>query len=153
SRTVPFVAKATGVPLASAAARVMLGATITGLREEGLLPPGDGADLPPDAPVSVKEAILPFRRFRTQTGHAADAILGPELRSTGGVMGIDADCGTALAKSQLRAGSAPPTAGTVFASVANRDKRSMVFPVKRLVDLGFTVVATAGTADVLRRNG
>jgi carbamoyl-phosphate synthase large subunit len=153
SRTVPFVSKATGVPVASAAARVMLGATIAQLREEGVLPPGDGADLPPDSPVSVKEAILPFRRFRTQTGQAVDSVLGPEMRSTGEVMGIDRDFGTAFAKSQLRAGSGLPTSGTVFVSVANRDKRSMIFPVKRLVDLGFTIVATEGTAAVLRRNG
>jgi carbamoyl-phosphate synthase large subunit len=154
SRTVPFVAKATGVPLARAAARVMFGATIAQLREEGMLPPVlDGGRMPPDAPVSVKEAILPFRRFRTQTGQAVDSILGPEMRSTGEVMGIDHDYGTAFAKSQLRAGSALPTEGRVFVSVANRDKRSMIFPVKRLVDLGFEVLATAGTADVLRRNG
>jgi carbamoyl-phosphate synthase large subunit len=154
SRTVPFVAKATGVPLARAAARVMLGATVKELREEGLLPIGrDGAELPDHAPFSVKEAILPFRRFRTTTGQAVDSILGPEMRSTGEVMGIDRDFGTAFAKSQLRAGSALPTEGTVFVSVANRDKRSMIFPVKRLVDLGFSLIATEGTADVLRRNG
>ncbi len=154
SRTVPFVAKATGVPLAQAAARVMLGATVSQLRAEGMLPTQvDGGMLPPDAPVSVKEAILPFRRFRTQTGQAVDSILGPEMRSTGEVMGIDQDFGTAFAKSQLRAGSALPTSGSIFVSVANRDKRSMIFPIKRLVDLGFTVLATAGTADVLRRNG
>ncbi|CAN5412247.1 carbamoyl-phosphate synthase large subunit [soil metagenome] len=154
SRTVPFVAKATGVPLARAAARVMLGATVSELRAEGMLPAHvDGGMLPPDAPVSVKEAILPFRRFRTQTGQAVDSILGPEMRSTGEVMGIDVDFGTAFAKSQLRAGSALPTSGSVFVSVANRDKRSMIFPIKRLVDLGFTVLATEGTADVLRRNG
>ncbi|MGB3858085.1 MAG: carbamoyl phosphate synthase large subunit, partial [Ornithinimicrobium sp.] len=128
--------------------------TIEELRREGVLPAyADGGQLPHDAPVSVKEAILPFRRFRTQTGQAVDSILGPEMRSTGEVMGIDADFGTAFAKSQLRAGSALPTSGTVFVSVANRDKRSMIFPIKRLVDLGFTMVATAGTADVLRRNG
>ncbi|WP_134773511.1 carbamoyl-phosphate synthase large subunit [Ornithinimicrobium flavum] len=154
SRTVPFVAKATGVPLASAAARVMLGTSIAQLRDEGLLPRHvDGGAMPGDAPFSVKEAILPFRRFRTQTGQAIDSILGPEMRSTGEVMGIDASFGAAFAKSQLRAGSSLPTEGTVFVSVANRDKRSMIFPVKRLVDLGFTVMATAGTADVLRRNG
>ncbi|GAA1182350.1 carbamoyl-phosphate synthase large subunit [Ornithinimicrobium humiphilum] len=154
SRTVPFVAKATGVALARAAARVMLGATIAELREEGVLPrETDGGSMPTDAPFSVKEAILPFRRFRTQTGQAVDSILGPEMRSTGEVMGIDASFGAAFAKSQLRAGSSLPTRGTVFVSVANRDKRSMIFPVKRLVDLGFTVIATAGTADVLRRNG
>ena len=154
SRTVPFVAKATGVALAQAAARVMLGTTIEQLREEGVLPrEADGGALPGDAPFAVKEAILPFRRFRTQTGEAVDSILGPEMRSTGEVMGIDAGFGAAFAKSQLRAGSGLPLKGTVFVSVANRDKRSMIFPVKRLVDLGFTVMATEGTADVLRRNG
>ncbi|WP_122261078.1 carbamoyl-phosphate synthase large subunit [Ornithinimicrobium cerasi] len=154
SRTVPFVAKATGVALARAAARVMMGTTIAQLREEGVLPGEvDGGAMPDDAPFSVKEAILPFRRFRTQTGEAVDSILGPEMRSTGEVMGIDASFGAAFAKSQLRAGSSLPTGGTVFVSVANRDKRSMIFPVKRLVDLGFRVLATAGTADVLRRNG
>ncbi|WP_114907645.1 carbamoyl-phosphate synthase large subunit [Ornithinimicrobium murale] len=154
SRTVPFVAKATGVQLARAAALVMLGSTIAELREDGTLPPHrDGGALPDHAPVSVKEAILPFRRFRTQTGQAVDSILGPEMRSTGEVMGIADDYGTAFAKSQLRAGSALPQSGTIFVSVSNRDKRSMIFPVKRLTDLGFTVVATAGTADVLRRNG
>ncbi|WP_256842415.1 carbamoyl-phosphate synthase large subunit [Ornithinimicrobium cryptoxanthini] len=154
SRTVPFVAKATGVQLARAAARVMLGSTIAELRDEGVLPRHrDGGNLPEHAPVSVKEAILPFRRFRTQTGQAVDSILGPEMRSTGEVMGIAADYGTAFAKSQLRAGSSLPLSGTVFVSVSNRDKRSMIFPVKRLADLGFTVVATSGTADVLRRNG
>ncbi|MGD8201199.1 carbamoyl-phosphate synthase large subunit [Ornithinimicrobium sp. W1679] len=154
SRTVPFVAKATGVALARAAARVMLGATVAGLREDGSLPAHvDGGMMPTDAPFSVKEAILPFRRFRTQTGQAVDSILGPEMRSTGEVMGIDASFGAAFAKSQLRAGTSLPTGGTVFVSVANRDKRSMIFPVKRLVDLGFSVMATEGTADVLRRNG
>ncbi|GAA5163496.1 carbamoyl-phosphate synthase large subunit [Ornithinimicrobium tianjinense] len=154
SRTVPFVAKATGVPLASAAARVMLGSTIASLREEGVLPSAiDGGAMPDDAPFSVKEAILPFRRFRTQTGEAVDSILGPEMRSTGEVMGIDGSFGAAFAKSQLRAGSSLPTSGTVFVSVANRDKRSMIFPLKRLVDLGFRLLATEGTADVLRRNG
>ncbi|QDO88896.1 carbamoyl-phosphate synthase large subunit [Ornithinimicrobium ciconiae] len=154
SRTVPFVAKATGVQLARAAALVMMGSTIDELREAGVLPRHrDGGNLPEHAPVSVKEAILPFRRFRTQTGQAVDSILGPEMRSTGEVMGIAADYGTAFAKSQLRAGSALPQSGTIFVSVSNRDKRSMIFPVKRLTDLGFTVVATSGTADVLRRNG
>ncbi|WP_289018102.1 carbamoyl-phosphate synthase large subunit [uncultured Ornithinimicrobium sp.] len=154
SRTVPFVAKATGVALAQAAARVMMGTTIAELRQEGALPAhADGGIMPADAPFSVKEAILPFRRFRTQTGQAVDSILGPEMRSTGEVMGIDASFGAAFAKSQLRAGTSLPTGGTVFVSVANRDKRSMIFPVKRLVDLGFSVMATEGTADVLRRNG
>ena len=154
SRTVPFVSKATAVPLAKAAARVMLGATIAELRVEGVLPPsGDGADVPHDAPIAVKEAVLPFGRFRTATGEGVDTVLGPEMKSTGEVMGIDAVFGTAFAKSQAAAYGELPTKGTVFVSVANRDKRSMIFPVKRLVDLGFDVVATVGTAEVLRRHG
>ena len=154
SRTVPFVSKATAVPLAKAAARVMLGATIAALRVEGLLPAtGDGADTPHDAPISVKEAVLPFGRFRTVEGHGVDTVLGPEMRSTGEVMGIDASFGTAFAKSQSAAYGELPVAGTVFVSVANRDKRAMIFPVRRLADLGFTVLATEGTAEVLRRNG
>ncbi|PRY61478.1 carbamoyl-phosphate synthase large subunit [Knoellia remsis] len=154
SRTVPFVAKATGVALANAASRVMLGASIAQLREEGVLPPtGDGGLLPPHAPISVKEAVLPFHRFRTVDGTTVDSLLGPEMRSTGEVMGIDTTFGRAFGKSQLAAYGGLPESGTVFVSVANRDKRAMLFPVGRLVDLGFTVVATSGTADVLRRNG
>ncbi|GAA2730007.1 carbamoyl-phosphate synthase large subunit [Pedococcus aerophilus] len=154
SRTVPFVAKATGVPVAKAAARVMLGATIKELRAEGMLPPfGDGGTMPSHAPVAVKEAVLPFKRFRTKDGQVVDSLLGPEMRSTGEVMGIDDDFGTAFAKGMLAAGSGLPREGKIFVSVANRDKRAMIFPVKRLADLGFTIVATTGTADVLRRNG
>jgi carbamoyl-phosphate synthase large subunit len=154
SRTVPFVSKATAVPLAKAAARVMLGATITQLRGEGILPPtGDGVDWPADAPVAVKEAVMPFNRFRTSDGRSVDTLLGPEMRSTGEVMGIDHLFGAAFAKSQVAAFGPLPTSGTVFVSLANRDKRHMIFPVKRLADLGFTIIATTGTADVLRRNG
>ncbi|MGW5241689.1 carbamoyl-phosphate synthase large subunit [Monashia sp. NPDC004114] len=154
SRTVPFVAKATGVPLASAAARVMLGARIKELREEGLLPAvGDGGAMPAHAPVSCKEAVLPFKRFRTKEGVAVDSLLGPEMRSTGEVMGIDVDFGSAFSKAQQGSGSALPRSGAIFVSVANRDKRAMLFPVKRLVDLGFTILATSGTAAVLKRNG
>jgi carbamoyl-phosphate synthase large subunit len=154
SRTVPFVSKATAVPLAKAAARVMLGTPIARLREDGLLPPtGDGGDLPLDAPIAVKEAVLPFDRFRTPEGRGVDTILGPEMRSTGEVMGIDADFGTAYAKSQAAAYGSLPTKGRAFVSVANRDKRAMIFPVKRLADLGFEILATEGTAEVLRRNG
>jgi carbamoyl-phosphate synthase large subunit len=148
SRTAPFVSKATDVPLAKAAARVMLGATIGDLRHEGMLPAGDGADLPLDASICVKEAVLPWNRFS-----GVDTVLGPEMKSTGEVMGIDAGFGTAFAKSQEAAYGALPTKGKVFVSVANRDKRHMVFPVKRLSDLGFEVLATEGTAEVLRRNG
>jgi carbamoyl-phosphate synthase large subunit len=149
SRTVPFVSKATAVQVAKAAARIMLGATVAELRAEGMLPrDGDGGTLPYDAPISVKEAVLPFGRFR-----GVDTILGPEMKSTGEVMGIDAVFGTAFAKSQSAAYGDLPTKGRVFVSVANRDKRAMLFPVKRLADLGFEIVATEGTADVLRRNG
>jgi carbamoyl-phosphate synthase large subunit len=154
SRTVPFVSKATAAPLAKAAARIMLGATIDELRAEGMLPAtGDGADLPPTSPVAVKEAVLPFHRFRTPEGHGVDSLLGPEMKSTGEVMGIDASFGKAFAKSQTASYGSLPTTGRVFVSVANRDKRAMVFPVKRLADLGFEILATAGTAEVLRRNG
>jgi len=156
SRTVPFVSKATGVQLAKAAARVMLGATIAQLRTEQLLPPtGDGgtAALVPGAPVAVKEAVMPFNRFRGVDGTAVDTLLGPEMRSTGEVMGIDADFGTAYAKSQSAAILGLPVSGTVFVSIADRDKRHMVFPLKRLADLGFTILATAGTASVLARFG
>jgi carbamoyl-phosphate synthase large subunit len=154
SRTAPFVSKATGVPLAKAAARIMLGATVEDLRREGMLPEaGDGTDLPDDAPLAVKEAVLPFKRFRTPDGRVVDAILGPEMRSTGEVMGLDEDFPRAFAKSQSAAYGGLPTRGRVFVSVADDDKRAMVLPVKRLADLGFEVLATDGTARVLRRNG
>lgn len=150
SRTVPFVSKATSVPVAKAAARIMMGTSIAELRAEGMLPQqGDGAELPPGSAIAVKEAVLPFGRF-----HGVDTILGPEMKSTGEVMGIDADFGTAFAKSQLAAyANGLPVSGRVFVSIADRDKRSMVFPVKRLLDLGFEVVATDGTAEVLHRHG
>jgi carbamoyl-phosphate synthase large subunit len=149
SRTVPFVSKATAVPLAKAAARVAMGATVAQLRSEGMLPSaGDGGTLPLDSPIAVKEAVLPFNRFR-----GVDTILGPEMRSTGEVMGIDEVFGTAYAKSQQAAYGSLPIKGRAFVSVANRDKRHMIFPVKRLADLGFEILATAGTAEVLRRNG
>jgi len=154
SRTVPFVSKATAVPLAKAAARIMLGSTIAALRAEGLLrAEGDGGTLPLDAPVAVKEAVLPFGRFRDLAGQGVDTVLGPEMRSTGEVMGIDAVFGTAYAKSQAAVYGSLPVQGRAFVSVANRDKRSMIFPVKRLADLGFEIWATEGTAEVLRRNG
>lgn len=154
SRTVPFVSKVTAAPLAKAAARIMLGAKISDLRAEGLLPAeGDGAALPASAPVAVKEAVLPFHRFRTPEGYGVDSLLGPEMKSTGEVMGIDTSFGQAFAKSQAGAYGSLPTKGRVFVSVANKDKRALVFPVKRLADLGFEILATTGTADVLRRNG
>ncbi|GAB1817373.1 carbamoyl-phosphate synthase large subunit [Herbidospora sp. RD11066] len=149
SRTIPFVSKATAVPLAKAAARVMMGATIAGLRDEGMLPSsGDGGTLPMDSPIAVKEAVLPFDRFR-----GVDIVLGPEMRSTGEVMGIDEGFGSAYAKSQQAAYGGLPTKGRAFVSVANKDKRSMIFPVKALAELGFEILATEGTAEVLRRNG
>ncbi len=154
SRTVPFVSKATAVQLAKACARVMMGESIAELRATGILPAeGDGGSAPIDAPVAVKEAVLPFNRFRRADGTGIDTLLSPEMKSTGEVMGIDADFGTAFAKSQTAAYGSLPTSGSVFVSVANKDKRSLIFPVKRLADLGFRILATEGTADVLRRNG
>ncbi|MFI1305986.1 carbamoyl-phosphate synthase large subunit [Streptomyces sioyaensis] len=154
SRTVPFTSKATAVPLAKAAARISLGATIAELRAEGMLPrTGDGGTLPLDAPISVKEAVMPWSRFRDIHGRGVDTVLGPEMRSTGEVMGIDSVFGTAYAKSQTGAYGALPTKGRAFVSVANRDKRSMIFPARELVAHGFELLATSGTAEVLRRNG
>ncbi len=147
SRTVPFVSKATGVELAKVAARVMLGEKLADLRTEGALPDRDvttGLELDH---VAVKEAVLPFDRFP-----GVDSVLGPEMRSTGEVMGVDTSFGVAFAKSQAGTGAMIlPTGGKVFVSVADRDKRAIVFPVKRLADLGFDVFATRGTAEVLRR--
>ncbi len=154
SRTVPFVSKATATPLAKAAARVMLGESIVELRKAGVLPEeGDGGTLPGDQPIAVKEAVMPFNRFRTADGSQVDTVLGPEMKSTGEVMGFDRDFGTAFSKSQAAAFGPLPTSGKVFVSVSNRDKRSMIFPVKVLADLGFEILATQGTAEVLRRNG
>jgi carbamoyl-phosphate synthase large subunit len=154
SRTVPFVSKATAVPLAKAAALVMMGTPIASLRASGVLPQtGDGGTLPLDSPIAVKEAVLPFGRFRDATGAGVDTVLGPEMRSTGEVMGIDDAFGVAFAKSQEAVYGSLPVKGRLFVSVANRDKRAMVFPVKRLADLGFEIWATSGTAEVLRRNG
>jgi carbamoyl-phosphate synthase large subunit len=154
SRTVPFVSKATATPLAKAAARVMLGESIADLRAAGLLPEhGDGGNLPADAPIAVKEAVMPFNRFKTADGRSVDTVLGPEMKSTGEVMGLDADFGTAFAKSQTAAYGPLPTSGRVFVSMANRDKRTMIFPIKVLAERGFEILATEGTAEVLRRNG
>lgn len=149
SRTVPFVSKATNVQLAKAAARIMLGATISQLKQEGVLKSDAELANATSGPISVKEAVLPFGRF-----HGVDTVLGPEMKSTGEVMGIDKNFGLAFAKSQSAVYSAGlPTHGKVFVSVADRDKRAMVAPIKRLVDMGFKVAATAGTADVLRKHG
>ncbi|WP_087874647.1 carbamoyl-phosphate synthase large subunit, partial [Arthrobacter globiformis] len=143
SRTVPFVSKATGVQMAKAAALIGTGVTIGQLRSAYKMLPetGDGSTLPLDAPVSVKEAVLPFSRFRTLEGKVVDSLLGPEMRSTGEVMGIDKHFDTAFAKSQSGANNALPTEGKVFVSVANRDKRSVIMGVKRLSDLGFEIVS------------
>ena len=141
SRTVPFVAKATGVPLVKVAARVMLGATLAELREEGLLLPPVGGH------IAVKEAVLPFSRFPE-----VDPALGPEMRSTGEVMGIDRTFGLAFGKAQISAGDRLPDEGMVFVSLADRDKPAGVRAAARLVDLGFALAATDGTADYLERH-
>ena len=143
SRTVPFVAKATGVPLAKVASRVMMGATLAELRDEGLLCERVVGDH-----VAVKEAVLPFNRFPE-----ADPVLGPEMRSTGEVMGIDLTTGLAFMKSQISAGGALPESGTVFLSLADRDKVVGLEAARGLQDLGLGVVATSGTAEYLRANG
>jgi len=143
SRTVPFVAKATGVPLAKVASRVMMGATLAELRDEGLLRERVVSDH-----VAVKEAVLPFNRFPE-----ADPVLGPEMRSTGEVMGIDLTTGLAFTKSQISAGGALPESGTVFLSLADRDKVVGLEAARGLRDLGLDVVATSGTAEYLRANG
>jgi carbamoyl-phosphate synthase large subunit len=143
SRTVPFVAKATGVPLAKVAARVMVGSTLAELRAEGLLrPPVTGGH------VSVKEAVLPFNRFPD-----VDTLLGPEMRSTGEVMGIDATFGLAFAKSQIAAGNRLPDSGSVFFSLADRDKQAGLAAAVRFAELGFSLAATSGTAAFLEENG
>jgi carbamoyl-phosphate synthase large subunit len=131
----------------------MAGATIAELRAEGMLPEIDGSRVPIDAPVAVKEAVLPFKRFRTADGSTVDSVLGPEMRSTGEVMGIDRDFPTAFAKSQAAAYGGMPLSGTVFISVADSDKRAVILPAHRLQQLGFTLTAPAGTAEILSRNG
>src|SRR5207342_1434049 len=143
SRTVPFVAKATGVPLAKVASRVMLGATLSELRDEGLLQPPST-----NGHVSIKEAVLPFNRFPE-----VDPALGPEMRSTGEVMGIDATFGKAFFRAELAAGTVLPTSGTVFLSLADGDKPAGIVVAKRLRELGLGIAATAGTATYLERFG
>jgi carbamoyl-phosphate synthase large subunit len=149
SRTVPFVSKATGVPLAKAAARISVGATIAQLRAEGLLPAGNGQA----KGISVKEAVLPWNRFRRVDGRGVDSVLGPEMRSTGEVMGIAATFGESYAKSQIAAFGPLPKSGKVFVSLADKDKSQGVGPAKSLIDLGFTILATTGTAAFLREAG
>ena len=153
SRTVPFVAKALGLPIAKAASLIMVGRSIRSLVDDGMLPPVDGSVVPMDSPVAVKEAVLPFKRFRTKEGQVVDSVLGPEMRSTGEVMGIDSNFPKAFAKSQEAAYGGLPTSGSVFVSVADRDKRAIILPVLRLQQLGFEILATIGTAEILSRNG
>jgi carbamoyl-phosphate synthase large subunit len=143
SRTVPFVAKATGVPLAKVAARVMVGATLAELRVEGLL-----CAAATGGHVAVKEAVLPFNRFPE-----ADTLLGPEMRATGEVMGISSTFGLAFAKSQAGAGDRLPASGTVFLSLSDRDKAGGLRAARQFSDLGFSVVATSGTARYFTENG
>ena len=153
SRTVPFVSKATGVQLAKAAALIMAGESIASLKSSGHLPQEDAGVTDPYDPIAVKEAVLPFKRFRTPDGRIVDTVLGPEMRSTGEVMGYDIDFPRAFAKSQASAYGGLPGEGTLFVSVTDRDKRAIILPVARLAELGFTILATTGTAQVLRRNG
>ena len=153
SRTVPFVSKALGITLAKAASLVMVGKSIAELINEGHLPAKDGTYVPASSAISVKEAVLPFKRFATKDGRFVDSLLGPEMRSTGEVMGIDVDFPRAFAKSQSAAGSALPKSGTIFISVADRDKPQVILPVRRLQQLGYRVLATEGTAAILKRHG
>ena len=150
SRTVPFVSKATGVPLAKAAARISLGTTIAELRVEGLLPTeGDAVA----KGISVKEAVLPWNRFRRADGRGVDAVLGPEMRSTGEVMGIAATFGESYAKSQISSFGPLPKSGTVFISLADKDKKHGIAPAQGLAALGFRLLATDGTATFLAEHG
>ena len=139
SRTVPFISKATGVPWAKIAAKVMVGKCLKELGMEREVEIDHFA---------VKESVFPFNRF-----YGVDTVLGPEMKSTGEVMGIDMDFGLAFAKSQIGAGARIPLKGKVFISVMNKDKRSIVFVAKKLIDIGFELVATKGTAKVLANNG
>jgi carbamoyl-phosphate synthase large subunit len=148
SRTVPFVAKATGVPLAKVAARVMVGQTLARLREEGLLPADAVGSVKTLDHVSVKEAVLPFDRFP-----GVDTLLGPEMRSTGEVMGVDITFGLAFAKSQMAAGTRLPDSGTVFLSLADRDKPSGLDLARAFTGMGFSIAATLGTAGYFRSHG
>jgi len=150
SRTVPFVSKATGVALAKAAARISLGSTIQELRTQGMLPNAGDAIA---KGISVKEAVLPWNRFRRRDGRGVDAVLGPEMRSTGEVMGIAATFGEAYAKSQISSFGPLPKSGTVFISLADKDKNSGVNPARELSSLGFRILATDGTAKFFAEHG
>ena len=150
SRTVPFVSKAIGVPLAKAAAQISLGKSIEQLRAEGMLPEsGDGQA----QGISVKEAVLPWNRFRKRDGSGVDALLGPEMRSTGEVMGRDESFGKAFSKSQSAASGALPSAGAVFVSFADRDKTEGIRGTKKLFESGYKLFATSGTAKALAKEG
>jgi carbamoyl-phosphate synthase large subunit len=150
SRTVPFVSKATGTPLAKAAALISVGITIAQLREDGLLPKtGDGVA----HGISVKEAVLPWNRFRRTDGRGVDAVLGPEMRSTGEVMGIAETFGESYAKSQVASFGPLPKSGTVFISLADRDKEMGIPAAHGLAALGFHLLATDGTAAFLAKHG
>ncbi len=153
SRTVPFVSKALGITLSKAASLIMVGRSIDDLIRDGHLPAKDGTYVPTGSAISVKEAVLPFKRFATPDGRYVDSLLGPEMRSTGEVMGIAVDFPTAFAKSQAAAGSPLPVSGTVFISVADRDKPQVILPVRRLQQLGYQILATSGTAEMLLRHG
>ena len=150
SRTVPFVSKATGVPLAKAAARIAVGSSIAELKIEGLLPESD-RNTPHG--ISVKEAVLPWNRFRRTDGRGVDAVLGPEMRSTGEVMGISSTFGGAYAKSQISSFGPLPKSGTVFISLADKDKSAGVEAARALVELGFRVLATVGTSSFMAEHG
>jgi carbamoyl-phosphate synthase large subunit len=143
SRTVPFVAKATGAPIAKIAARVMVGESLADCWAR------DAGDRPRDGGhVAVKEAVFPFARFP-----GVDSILGPEMKSTGEVMGLDTDFGRAFAKAQLGSGTNLPLEGRVFVSVRDQDKGALVEPCRRLVEMGFALLATTGTANTLSAAG
>jgi carbamoyl-phosphate synthase large subunit len=150
SRTVPFVSKATGVPLAKAAARISVGSTIAELKAEGLLPESD-RNTPRG--ISVKEAVLPWNRFRRTDGRGVDAVLGPEMRSTGEVMGISSSFGGAYAKSQISSFGPLPKSGTVFLSLADKDKSAGIESARALIELGFRVLTTEGTATFMAGHG
>lgn len=149
SRTVPFVSKATGVLLAKAASLISIGKTIADLRELNLLP---AQNIGTGKGISVKEAVLPWNRFRRKDGRNVDSVLGPEMKSTGEVMGIANDFGSAFAKSQISAFGALPTGGKVFASLADKDKEPALEALKALYQLGFEIFSTRGTAQYLLRN-
>ena len=148
SRTVPFVSKATGYPLAKAAAQIAVGVSIAEMRDGGLL-----QDLPSTGSVAVKEAVLPWNRFRRRNGEGVDTVLGPEMKSTGEVMGIAPSFGAAFAKSQISAFGALPKSGSIFVSLADKDKAAAGHSLQQLNEMGYSIFATAGTHDFLSSMG